>query len=243
MKRNRDTMTLDRIAAELAREMKGLRFGPPVAHVYNPLAYAWEPHRRYLQRYGTPPKEVVLVGMNPGPWGMAQTGVPFGEITTVRDWMGIHATVGLPQDAHPKRPVLGFECARREVSGQRLWGWAKNNFGAAELFFKRFFVANYCPLMFIGAGGQNLTPDKLKTGEARPLFEACDRALRKTIAYLRPEHVVGVGQFAADRARLALEGLALKVGGITHPSPANPKANRGWEALIVRELAALGIQP
>lgn len=236
-------MTLDRIAAELAREMKGLRFGPPVAHVYNPLAYAWEPHRRYLLRYGTPPKEVVLVGMNPGPWGMAQTGVPFGEITAVRDWMGIHATVGLPQDPHPKRPVLGFECARREVSGQRLWGWAKKKFAAAELFFKRFFVANYCPLMFIGAGGQNLTPDKLKMGEARPLFEACDRALRRTIDFLKPEHVVGIGQFAADRARLALEGLALKVGGITHPSPANPKANRGWEALIVRELAALGIQP
>ncbi len=103
-------------------------------------------------------------------------------------------------------------------------------------------MANYCPLMFMGAGGQNLTPDKLKAAEARPLFAACDRALRRTIAALQPDYVVGVGQFAADRARAALEGLNLKIGGITHPSPANPRANRGWEALVQRELATLGIR-
>jgi single-strand selective monofunctional uracil DNA glycosylase len=235
-------MTLERIAADLARETSGLRFGPPVAHVYHPLEYAWEPHRRYLRRYGAPPRPIVMLGMNPGPWGMAQTGVPFGEVTAVRDWMGIEAAVGQPQRLHPKRPVLGFACTRREVSGQRLWGWARKNFGSAEVFFQDFFVANYCPLMFMGAGGQNLTPDKLKAAEARPLFAACDRALRRTIAALQPEYVVGVGQFAADRARAALEGLNLKIGGITHPSPANPRANRGWEALVQRELATLGIR-
>jgi len=124
--------------------------------------------------------------------------------------------------------VLGFACTRREVSGQRLWGWARKTFGSAEGFFERFFVANYCPLMFMGVAGQNLTPDKLKAAEARPVFEACDRALRRTVAALRPRHVIGIGRFAADRARAALEGLAVQIGGITHPSPANPKANRGW---------------
>lgn len=235
-------MTLERIAAELAQEVEGLRFGPPVAHVYNPLEYAWEPHRRYLQRYGTPPREIVLVGMNPGPWGMAQTGVPFGEIAAVRDWMGIEARVAAPERQHPKRPIQGFACTRSEISGQRLWGWAQKTFGSAEAFFARFFVANYCPLMFMGAGGQNLTPDKLKAAEARLLFEACDRALHRTIAHLQPEHVIGIGRFAADRARAALQDLEVKIGGITHPSPANPKANRGWEPLVRRELAALGIR-
>ncbi len=235
-------MTLERIAAELAKEMERLRFSPPVAHVYNPLEYAWEPHRRYLQRYGTPPREIVLVGMNPGPWGMAQTGVPFGEIAAVRDWMGIEARVAAPERQHPKRPIQGFACTRSEVSGQRLWGWAQKTFGSAEAFFARFFVANYCPLMFMGAGGQNLTPDKLKAAEARLLFEACNRALHRTIAHLQPEHVIGIGRFAADRARAALQDLEVKIGGITHPSPANPKANRGWEPLVRRELAALGIR-
>lgn len=242
MKRTGRAMTLDRIAAELTLELSGLRFGPPAAWVYNPLAYAREPHRAYLRRYGNGPKEVVLVGMNPGPWGMAQTGVPFGDVSAVRGWMGIEAPVHPPANLHPKRPVLGFACSRREVSGQRLWGWAQQRFGPAEAFFERFFVANYCPLMFLRTSGANLTPDKLKGAEARPLFAACDRALRRTIACLQPVHVVGIGRFAAGRARIALEGLPPSVGGITHPSPANPKANRGWEALVTRELAALGVR-
>jgi len=242
MKRDCTAMTPDRISTDLVLELRGLRFGPPVTHVYNPLEYAREPYRQYLRLYGRRPKEVVLVGMNPGPWGMAQTGVPFGEITAVRDWMGITAPVGQPENLHPKRPVTGFGCTRREVSGQRLWGWAQKNFGTAEVFFKRFFVGNYCPLMFIGNSGINLTPDKLKTVDARPLFAACDRALYRTIECLKPKHVVGIGQFAADRVRIALEGLSVKVGAITHPSPANPKANRGWESIMIHELRTLGIR-
>jgi single-strand selective monofunctional uracil DNA glycosylase len=242
MSPSRIPATLDRVAADLVQELKGLRFGPPVSHVYNPLIYAAEPHRRYLDRYGGRPKEVVWVGMNPGPWGMAQTGVPFGEVSAVRDWMGIEAPVGRPARSHPKRPVLGFACTRSEVSGQRLWGWARKTFGAAELFFRRFFVVNYCPLMFIGESGANRTPDKLTVPEARPLFAACDRALRRTIEYLEPAHVVGVGRFAAERARIALDGLDVKIGVITHPSPANPRANRGWEPIIVGELGAMGIR-
>jgi single-strand selective monofunctional uracil DNA glycosylase len=242
MSRRRAPNMLERVAADLAQELEGLRFGPPVSHVYNPLVYAAEPYRQYLHLYGKPPKEVVLVGMNPGPWGMAQTGVPFGEIGAVRDWMGIKRPVGRPGRMHPKRPITGFACTRSEVSGLRLWGWARKNFGPAQAFFTRFFVANYCPLMFMGETGANRTPDKLSAPDARPLFAACDRALRRTIAYLEPMHVVGVGKFAADRARSALDGLDVKIGAITHPSPANPKANRGWESLIAGELNAMGIR-
>jgi len=234
-------VSLERITDQLVRELARLRFGPPVTHVYNPLDYARAPYREYLRRFGTGPRQVVLVGMNPGPWGMAQTGVPFGEVCAVRDWMGIAAAVGTPARLHPKRPVTGFACARREVSGQRLWGWAQKNFGTADVFFKQFFVANYCPLMFITESGANLTPDKLKTPEARTLFTACDRALRRTVEYLMPEQVVGVGRFAAARAKGALDGLSAKVGGITHPSPANPQANRGWEARVAQEFRDLGI--
>ena len=235
-------MTLDRITDDLLGELRQLRFGAPVSHVYNPLEYAREPFRKYLRRYGKRPKQVVLVGMNPGPWGMVQTGVPFGEITAVRDWMRIEAPVGRPERLHPQRPVVGFACTRREVSGRRLWGWARSCFDSPETFFSRLFVANYCPLMFIDKNGSNRTPDKLRPKEAQRLFAACDRALRRTMEYLQPEHVVGVGQFAAARARIALAGLPVQVGGITHPSPANPKANRGWEAIIVRELNALGVR-
>ncbi|MBN2123793.1 MAG: single-stranded DNA-binding protein, partial [Deltaproteobacteria bacterium] len=68
-----------------------------------------------------------------------------------------------------------------------------------------------------------------------------DRALRRTIEAIRPRHVIGVGRFARDRAQKALVGIDTILGGITHPSPANPAANRGWEALVEQELSSQGI--
>src|SRR6185436_19075361 len=116
------------ISRRLAGEVDAISFAPPVAYVYNPLVYARAPHELYLERYGRAPKEVVFVGMNPGPFGMAQTGVPFGDTAIVKRWFGIEAAVGRPPKEHPKRPILGFACERSEVSGTRLWGWAEQRF-------------------------------------------------------------------------------------------------------------------
>ncbi len=233
--------TLTGIARRLSRAVEQLDFGPPVSHVYNPLDYAWESHRTYLERYGRGRKEVILLGMNPGPWGMAQTGVPFGEVGLVRDWLGIQTAVAKPAREHPKRPVEGFGCRRSEVSGQRLWGWARERFGTPERFFSRFFVANYCPLFFLEESGRNRTPDRLPAGERAPLLDHCDRALRRTVQILRPRVVVGVGRFAERRALQSLEDLDLEVGGILHPSPASPAANRDWPARVTRQLAELAV--
>jgi single-strand selective monofunctional uracil DNA glycosylase len=233
---------LELIIERLLAELQPLKFTAPVSHVYNPLEYARAPYSEYLRRYATSPKEIVLIGMNPGPWGMAQTGIPFGEVTAVRDWLNIDGFIGTPPKSHPKRPVTGLKCSRSEVSGRRLWGWAQKSFGTPINFFSRFFVANYCPLMFIEAGGRNRTPNQLRIAERKPLLEVCDRALRRTIKQLSPRYVIGVGQFAEERARIALSGLDVTLGRITHPSPANPKANRGWETIIEKEFAALGIE-
>ncbi len=229
-------------AAALRRDVEGLRFGSPVAYVYNPLAYAWGPHEEYLRRYGGGRKAVVLVGMNPGPWGMAQTGVPFGEVEAVRDWLGIDGEIGHPAREHPRRRIEGFSCHRREVSGRRLWGWARARFGTPERFFSRFFVLNYCPLLFLEEGGRNLTPAELPAAERRSLEEVCDRASRAAVEALRPRLVVGVGKYAERAARRALAGRDLRLGGILHPSPASPAANGGWERQAERQLAALGIR-
>jgi single-strand selective monofunctional uracil DNA glycosylase len=230
-------------ALRLRERLAPLRFGLPVTHVYQPLDYAWEPHCRYLERYGDHRGRVVLLGMNPGPFGMAQTGVPFGDVAMVRDWLGIEGAVGKPTREHPQRPVHGFACARSEVSGTRFWGWARARFGTAERFFARFFVLNYCPLAFMEASGRNRTPDQLPTGERAPLFAACDDALRTAAAALAPRAMVGVGRFAAARAQAALEGSGPAIGCILHPSPANPGANRDWEATVERQLAELGAWP
>jgi single-strand selective monofunctional uracil DNA glycosylase len=239
----------DEIVDELVAAVEPLEFGPPVACVYDPLVYAREPCREYLERFARPPKEVLLVGMNPGPWGMSQTGVPFGEIAAVRDWMGIDGRVERPEPEHPKRPIEGFACSRSEVSGRRLWGWARERFGAPERFFERFLVCNYCPLVFLEEGGRNRTPDKLPRAEAEPLLAACDRALAAAVDHLRPRLVVGIGRFAEDRARRALGAGAsgdapggLRLGCVLHPSPASPAANRGWAEAAEETLRGLGVE-
>ena len=233
---------LEAAARELSAALAPMRFAAPVSHVYNPLAYAWAPYADYLRRFGQGRKRVVLVGMNPGPFGMVQTGVPFGEVAAVRDWMGIRAEVTAPAAQNPKRPVEGFACTRSEVSGRRLWGLFAERFGPAEAFFAEHFVANYCPLAFFD-GGRNLTPDKLPAAEQGPLLAACDAHLRRVAEILQPEWVIGVGAWAELRAREALAGLPLRFGRVLHPSPASPAANRGWAAAATRQLVDLGVWP
>jgi single-strand selective monofunctional uracil DNA glycosylase len=234
-------MDLLSITNELREAVRPLTFGPPVTHVYNPIEYAMAPMERYFKKYGRGKREILLLGMNPGPFGMAQTGIPFGDVEMVRAWLHIEAPVGKPDVEHPKRKVAGFNCPRGEVSGARLWGWARERFGTPQRFFKRFFVANYCPLCFIEDSGRNRTPDKLPAVEHAPLFAACDRALRATVEYFQPRHVVGIGKFAEARARVALDGLGVPVGTILHPSPASPLANRGWAPAAEAALEKIGI--
>ncbi len=234
---------LEIITDNLLTHLSFLEFGPPVTHVYNPLIYARKPYSRYCERYGKSPKEAIFLGMNPGPWGMAQTGVPFGDVGLVKGWLGIVDKVDPPLVEHPKRPVLGFQCPRGEISGQRLWGWARERFGSPGKFFRRFWVGNYCPLVFMEESGRNRTPDKLKKNERTVLFEACDNALRNTVQLLQPRYVIGIGNFAFQRAKSALADGDVGIGRITHPSPANPKANKGWADIIERELKALDLLP
>lgn len=218
-----------------------MTFSPPVHVVYNPLQYARRSHEAYLGRYARSGIEAVLLGMNPGPWGMAQTGVPFGEVELTRDFLGIDEQVDTPTQEHPKRPILGFQCTRREVSGRRLWSWAQECFGTADLFFERFFVWNHCPLAFLEEGGRNRTPDKLPVNERQPLLNRCDQALQEIVKVLQPRMVIGVGGFAHKRAQHVLGDNGPKLGTILHPSPASPAANRGWAPQIERQLRELDI--
>ena len=228
------------ISRTLSDTVSGLGFAPPVAYVYNPLEYARAPHEAYLHKYARG-GATVMVGMNPGPFGMAQTGVPFGDVAMVRDFLEISGAVKKPAREHPKRPVEGFDCPRSEVSGTRLWGWARERFGKPDAFFDRFFVANYCPLVFMGETGRNITPDKLPASEAEALFWACDRALAALVAAMESEVVIGIGAFAKRACDRALADMPVRVGQVLHPSPASPTANRGWAEQAERQLEALGL--
>lgn len=232
-------------ARRLDQALAPLGFSDPVHTVYRPLDYAWKPHARYLERFGRGRKRVLFLGMNPGPFGMAQTGVPFGEIAAVRDWMGIHEPVAKPDPEHPKRPIEGFACTRSEVSGRRFWGLFSERFPEAETFFADHFVLNYCPLVWMGPSGANLTPDKLPSAEMAPVEDACLAHLAEVIALLRPAFLVGVGGFAEERLHRAtgVAGVAARISRVLHPSPASPAANRGWAAAATRQLVEAGVWP
>ncbi|MCP5040952.1 MAG: single-strand selective monofunctional uracil-DNA glycosylase [bacterium] len=225
----------------LRRDVDGLRFGAPVTHVYNPLVYAARSHDDYVARFAATKKRVVFLGMNPGPYGMSQTGIPFGEVRWVRDWLKIECPVKRPKNEHPKRPVLGFDCARSEVSGDRLWGTIAEHFQTPKRFFAKHYIANYCPLVFMEQTGRNRTPDKLPARERDPLFEACDRHLRQLVELLDPEWVIGIGAFAKRRAEVALGETGPRIATILHPSPANPRANADWAGIAQGQLAELGL--
>lgn len=244
MSRERKPPRVDELVAAaraLGSEVSGLKFAAPVTHVYNPLDYAWAGHEAYLRAFGAGRKRVVFLGMNPGPWGMVQTGVPFGEVNAVCDWMKLRAQIGKPRLEHPKRLVLGLDCPRCEISGQRLWGLFAKRFGNASNFFQEHFVVNYCPLAFMEESGLNRTPDKLPKAEAAQLFAACDRHFKRVVEIVQPEWVIGVGGFAMKRAQEILGPDGAKIGTIPHPSPANPTANRNWAEATTKALRELRV--
>ena len=241
MRRAELSKKLVEISRSLAKQVTQIQFLEPVACVYNPLLYAKEPWENYVKKYSRPRVPAILLGMNPGPFGMAQTGVPFGEVQAVSGWLGIKGKITRPKKQHPKRPVWGFQCPKSEVSGRRVWTWAQETFGNPDEFFKKFFVLNYCPLVFMEESGKNRTPDKLPAKKKKELFSICDHALRSSIEIIRPEFVIGVGAFAESRITAALYGMDIKTGRILHPSPANPQANKGWASQAQRELEKIGI--
>jgi single-strand selective monofunctional uracil DNA glycosylase len=228
---------------ELAEGLNRLKFKSPVGFVYNPLDYAWAAHEEYLRKYCRRQQRVLFLGMNPGPFGMAQTGVPFGEVAAVRDWLRINARVQRPPREHPRKPVLGFDCPRSEVSGRRLWGLFARRFRTPRRFFSEHFVYNYSPLLFLdgGATGRNLTPENLPGESLRAMECLCDQHLIRLAEFCGAEWLVGVGNFAERRLKAVFPEGGRKVGKILHPSPASPAANRNWEGAVEQELARLGV--
>ncbi len=215
---------------------------PSVGASYNPLSYAWPVHEAYIRRYGASRKRVLFLGINPGPFGMAQTGVPFGEIEAVRDFLKLEGAIGKPEREHPKRPILGFACKRSEVSGRRLWGLFKERFGSADNFFKEHYVINYCPLLLLTPSACNMTPDKLPAADFKALMAPCDSHLKGAIELLQPDWVVSIGGLIAKRSEKLLAKLPVSCAQILHPSPASPKANQGnWGLLATQQLQEQGV--
>ena len=209
--------------------------------IYNPIEYAAKSHEFYLKKYGQPKKKILFMGMNPGPWGMVQTGVPFGAVGSVKDFLKINQTINMPKNQHPKRPVEGFSCKRQEVSGSRLWSWVEEEWGTPDNFFSDCFVHNYCPLAFFDLGGKNFTPEKLNIVERIALEDICDNFLSKIVDFFDCEWIIGIGNYAESKAKRVFEKQDVKVGKILHPSPASPLANKGWAGFVKAQMISYGL--
>ncbi|XP_073999923.1 single-strand selective monofunctional uracil DNA glycosylase-like isoform X2 [Rhodnius prolixus] len=169
--------------------------------------------------------------MNPGPWGMMQNGVPFGETNSVRDFLDLFGTVHKPDREHPSKPVLGFSCSRSEISGRRFWELARVlGAGSPHQFFKHAFVHNYFPLCLLSSNGKNITPSELKANVKKEIERACDECLVEVLLLLEIEVVVAIGRFVEKRVQklCSRANLPIQVVFISHPSPRNPSSNRDW---------------
>lgn len=150
--------------------IKDLKFKDPIAYCYNPIEYAIKSFEQYVNKYCNSTKLILFVGMNPGPFGMCQTGIPFGNVNHVRDWMKMNAPIAKPERECPDRPILGLSCTRNEISGQKFWGLFQKLCETPQNFFQNAFVYNYCPLAFMQRNGGNITPNKIKVVKVILLF-------------------------------------------------------------------------
>ena len=163
--------------------------------------------------------------------------MPFGDPSYVRGWLGITGDVTKPISEHPKRPILGLHCQRKEVSGSRFWGLWEEICVSPEVFFKNCYVHNYCPLCFMAASGKNITPPMLKVTCRRELERVCDSALKEMIELLCPKTIVCIGKYSEERALKVIKGADTSSVEATvylpHPSPLNVKVANNWNSTAV----------
>ncbi|XP_076299726.1 single-strand-selective monofunctional uracil-DNA glycosylase isoform X2 [Lasioglossum baleicum] len=226
----------------LTTELGKFTFRLPIEYVYSPLEYAFNIHSMYVKKYCSTTKKILFLGMNPGPWGMSQTGVPFGEINMVRDWLKICGPVGKPAKEQPDRKVTGFQCTRSEVSGKRLWGLFKELCGNPENFFEHAYIHNYCPIAFMDKKGRNITPSEIKGAEIAKVHSACDKVLADIIRLLKVEILIGIGIYAEKRSQLVVQShkLPIKILCLPHPSP-RAANNKNWSEKATKKLSEFGL--
>ena len=199
-----------------------------VDYVYNPLIYAWEPHKAFIELGGNKGAKTILLGMNPGPHGMGQMGIPFAATSIVRDLFKIrNLPVLQPEKIHPKRKVIGLGWHKEEISGTRLWNALIDYYGTTENIFSKVFVVNHCPLMFFkGVNATNVTPDKIPGETIKKIIQRCDIYLKDIVEIMQIETVIGVGKYSKKRAEIALKDTKVNLKSCWHPSPASPLANK-----------------
>ena len=209
---------------------------------YNPLDYAWDIHKKYIELYGGLGAKTVILGMNPG-HGMGNTGIPFGCPEQVNKYLKIKdIKIKKLEKMHPKRIVNGLECDKPEISGRRIWGLVKDIYGQPRNAFSKIYVINHFPLWMFDKKGRNITPDKLPIVASKTMLEQCDSTVLEIINALEANKVIAVGNYAEKRIKKIISKKNipnLQIKKIPHPSPANPFSNKEKGAIWRKMVTAV----
>jgi single-strand selective monofunctional uracil DNA glycosylase len=226
--------------------------------IWNPGLYAASWHALFRKEYPASAGCILVFGLNPGPYGMAQTGIPFTDLKRLREHLprlakGLErrgcSLAGVGLAPRSLRPYLSRTF---ESSAVRVYRFLSRGWGSAEDGWRSVVVANPCSLLFMDAAGENRTPADLvgavsrRTGSlvaARRLRERCNAlrrlAAREAVRVLSPRGVVLLGK---DAQRAMQTGIAPLLGpdsilGWEHPARAVPDR---WAMGLLEEIKRRG---
>lgn len=196
--------------------------------IYNPLEYCLDPFIQYLEKGGEK-RDIVFLGMNPGPFGMMQNGIPFGASNFVNNYLNIEKDFDKQkiEKEHPKYKIIGKNIERQEISGTKLWGLIQSFYPDSNTFLENQIVLNYLQLAILDKEkGKNITPDKLNKDVRTKIENICDNQLREILDILESKVLIGVGKYSYDSLLRVKKNE--KVIKINHPSPLNARYFKTW---------------
>jgi len=249
----------DQILAASDRLSERLAALPPVGDLValDPTRYcrsAWAAYLQMAARLGC----VLVVGMNPGPHGMAQTGVPFTDpwIVDELDLQAPRADVP-PADipavgswrhrSHRARGVLG---SKREESAKRLWpllreicapyaavGPSADKIAeATRRVCNEVLLVNALPICWLDPAGKNVSAEQVEKRAPAQVREGLrdlvNEWLQAVADILRPAAVIGVGRWAREFVTDLDVDHFVEIpfrDGIKHPSP-SAGSEAAWRA-------------
>jgi single-strand selective monofunctional uracil DNA glycosylase len=223
--------------------------------VLNPGRYGERWHARFRRAYPMSPRPLLVFGLNPGPYGMAQTGVPFTDLKRLESalpglWKDLVASGEPVTRPGLAPPSLARHLTRTfESSSVRVYRFLERAYGRPELALREVVFVNPCPLLFIDPEtGANRTPADLpralrarKAAELVHAFEELRRAtVLEAVAELEPRGAILLGRDVAAAVGEALRAAlgARSVVEWEHPARAVPET---WSRGLADELRKRGL--
>lgn len=232
--------------------------------VVNPGSYGERWHARFRRTYPLRRNPLLFCGLNPGPYGMAQTGVPFTDLKRLRAELPRLATeleatgsALVPPGLAPA-PLRPFLTRTFESSSVRVYRFLALVRETAEAALRDVVFVNPCPLLFVERrSGENRTPADLPrelrraAGTARAGLERAARLMAafdaarlevvtRAVERLEPRGAVLLGR---DVAAVIGDSLRARLGARAvveweHPARAVPDR---WARGLASELRRRGL--